>query len=607
VFESGDEISSRLVSLHRADGRFAGAARVGRRGDLLPEAPLPMKTRAAFLLPLALLAAVLHAADDASPAPASPEYTRVVIASTTDLHGRIYPVDYFTELPFEGGLAKISTVVGELRRESPGLLLVDSGDTIEGNPLAYFHAQRNNGPTDPMMLVMSRLGYDEMTLGNHDFNYGLAVQSKAQGEAKFPWLSANIYRTDTGKPAYTPYLVKTVNGVRIGLLGLTTPGIPFWDAPENYRGMEFHDPLPEARKWVAILRNEEHVDAVVVTMHMGLELIDLATGGTPVGAQPNENRALAIANEVPGIDLILMGHTHKEIPALVVNGVLLAQAGRWGDHVIKAELFFSRPTAGAPWHLTGKQTAALTMRGVKPDPAILELTKSYHEETEQWLSRPIGTCDKEIDSRAIFADSAMLDLVHRVQLEVGGADVSLASIFNPKATIHAGPVTVRDLAGLYVYDNTLVVIQVTGAQLKDALEHSARFLLPYQPGKTLNELIDPRVYSYNFDKAAGVSYELDIRRPYGDRIQHLTYQGAPLAPDKVLKLAVNSYRYNGGGRYDMLKGAPVLYRSSISMRDLMIDWVEKHHTIPTEPMNNWRIVGVAADTKAPVSDRNITN
>jgi 2',3'-cyclic-nucleotide 2'-phosphodiesterase/3'-nucleotidase len=549
------------------------------------------------VLPGVLFLALLPAARLLASPDGPEEFGHVTIAATTDLHGRIYPIDYSNDFPYEGGLAKISTEVAALRNVDPNLLLLDSGDTIEGNPLAYYHARRNNAPIDPMMLVMNYLHYDAMTVGNHDFNYGLAVQDKAHSEAQFPWLSANIYNTQTHKPAYVPYIVKVVNGIRVGILGLTTPAIPAWEQPVNYKDLEFHEPVAEARKWVSILRNDEHADAVVVVMHMGLER-NLATGGIAVGAIPNENRAIAIAQEVPGIDLILMGHTHQDVPAVVINGVLMAQAGRWGDHVIKADLYFSRQGSG-PWHVTATAAQSLRMQGVSPDPKVLEMAKSYNEETERWLASPIGTCDKDLDARAIFTDSAMLDLVQRVQLEAGQADVSLAATFNDRAQIHAGPVTVREMAGLYVYPNTLVVIQATGRQLKAALEHSALFFLPYDPSKTLNQLVNPNFYLYNFDRAEGVSYDIDIRRPIGDRIQNLTYKGQPLQPDQTFRLAMNNYRYSGGGAYDMFKDSPVVFRSSIEIRDLLIDWVEKHHSIPSTPVDNWRIVGGAGGRDQP--------
>ena len=469
---------------------------------------------------------------------------------------------------------------------------MDSGDTIEGNPLAYYHARRNNAPVDPMMLVMNYLHYDSMALGNHDFNYGLAVQGKARGEAQFPWISANIYSTATHEPAYTPYVVKVVNGIRIGILGLTTPGIPYWDAPENYRGLEFHDPLVEAPKWVAKLRHEEHVDAVVVTMHMGLEQT-LATGGVAVGAVPNENRAIAIAQGVPGIDLILMGHTHQEQADVVINGVLLAQAGRWGDHVIKADLYFSR-TGGGPWQLTAKSTHSLRMQGIAPDPAVLAMAKPYHDETEQWLSRPVGTCDRG-SRRAVrlpgFGDArprAARPARGRPRRRLAGLDLQ------PPGPDPRGPGDGPRTGGaLCLSDNTLLVIQTTGEHLKQALEHSAEFFLPYDPGKSLNQLVNPNFYLYNFDNAEGVSYEIDVRRPYGDRIQHLAFRGQPLQPDQPLRLAMNNYRQAGGGAYTMFKGDPVIFRSSIQIRDLLSDSVEQHHAIPTAAVDNWRIVGAA--------------
>ncbi|HEY5769384.1 MAG TPA: 5'-nucleotidase C-terminal domain-containing protein, partial [Terrimicrobium sp.] len=187
-------------------------------------------------------------------------------------------------------------------------------------------------------------------------------------------------------------------------------------------------------------------------------------------------------------------------------------------------------------------------------------------------------------------DTALLDLIQRVQLDASGADVSLAATFNPKARIAKGPVTVRDISSLYIYENTLVVLEISGSQLKEALEYSARFFRAYEPGKSATELIDRRIPGYNFDAAEGVDYEIDLARPQGDRIQNLTFRGKRLDPSRKLKLAVNNYRHNGGGGYTMLKDAPVLSKSSEEIRELIIAWVEKHRAIPTEATKNWKIV-----------------
>ena len=554
-------------------------------------------------------AAVVFRSDAAAPARA-----HVVILGTTDMHGRVFPIDYYTNKYDNVGIAKIATLVKEARKNDPDLLLVDSGDTIQGTPLEYFHNKKNNAPPDPMMLAMNALHYDSMAVGNHEYNFGLKVLEKARSEAKFPWLSANSYNKGSATTHYTPYIVKEVQGVRIGVLGLTTPGIPNWENVPNYEGLEFKETVSEAKKWVPILREKEKVDVVVITMHMGIEE-DLRTG-TPNPAQvPNENAAIAIARQVPGIDVILMGHTHREVPSLTINnsnviqsnsnldklrtsgwfdeGVLLTQANRWASHVARVDLYLEKIPVDGRWHVVAKSARTIPVtEKTAVDPEIAEIGKPYDKETQDWLARAIGESSEDLtagDGR--FKDTAIIDLIQRVQLEAGHADVSLAAAFNLSARIPKGRVTVRDIAGLYEYENTLVTIELTGRQLKDALEHSARYFREYQPGKTLDELVDQRIPGYNFDMAEGVTYEIDLKKPFGQRIQNLKFKGQMLSPTQKLRVVTNNYRVNGGGGFTMYKDAPVIYRSSEEVRELIIDWVERHKNIPTEADNNWRIVG----------------
>jgi 2',3'-cyclic-nucleotide 2'-phosphodiesterase/3'-nucleotidase len=514
----------------------------------------------------------------------------VVILGTTDMHGRIFPIDYYTNKYDNVGIAKVATLVKEARKNDPDLLLVDSGDTIQGTPLEYFHNKRNNTPPDPMMLSMNALHYDSMAVGNHEYNFGLKVLEKARSEAKFPWLSANTYNKGTATTHYQPYIVKETNGVRVGVLGLTTPGIPNWENVPNYEGLEFKETVSEAKKWVPILREKEKVDLVVITMHMGIEE-DLRTGTPNPSQVPDENAAIAIARQVPGIDVILMGHTHRDVPSLVVNGVLLTQANRWASHVARVDLYLEKDEAGR-WHVAAKASRTIPVtEKTTIDPEIAQLGQPYDKETQDWLSRTIGESSEELTSQDCrFRDSAIIDLIQRVQLEAGKADVSMAACFNPQARIPKGPVTVRDIAGLYEYENTLVTLELTGRQLKDALEHSASYFREYQPGKSLNELIDQRIPGYNFDMAQGVTYELDITKPFGQRILNLKFNGQPLNPTQKLRVVTNNYRVNGGGGFTMYKDAPVVYRSSEEVRELIIDWVERHKTIPTQADSNWRIV-----------------
>ena len=514
---------------------------------------------------------------------------QITILGTTDLHGNIDPIDYYTNKPDNRGLAKIATLVKRIRKEQPNVLLIDSGDTIQGTPLESFHGRKNNQPIDPMMLIMNALNYDAMTVGNHEYNFGLKVLEKARQEAKFPWLSANTYDTNTGKTHYQPYLIREMAGVKIGILGLTTPGIPNWDNPPNYAGLEFHDPIPEAKKWVEILRSKEKVDIVVVAMHMGLGE-DLRTGEVTPAQVPHENEAVAIAREVPGIDVIFMGHTHRDVPALVINGVLLTQANAWGRQLARADLYLQKSTTG--WHVSAKASRTIPSEDrIEPDSEIVKLAEPYDRETQDWLGRTIGQSATELTAKeARFRDTAILDLIQKVQLESGHADVSMVASFNSEARIAKGPVSVRDIAGLYVYENTLVVLEVTGKQLKEALEHSAKYFKTYIPGKQPSELVDEKIPAYNFDIAEGVTYELDISKPIGQRIQQLSFHGHPVKPDQKFRLATNNYRVNGGGGYTMYKDAPVVYRSSEEIRELIIDWLEQHKTVPTEATNNWRLL-----------------
>jgi 2',3'-cyclic-nucleotide 2'-phosphodiesterase / 3'-nucleotidase len=538
----------------------------------------------------------------------------IVILSTTDMHGRIFPIDYYTNKYDNVGIAKVATLVKQARKDDPDLLLIDSGDTIQGTPLEYLHNKRNNTPPDPMMLTMNALKYDAMAVGNHEYNFGLKVLEKARSEATFPWLSANTYNQHVEGFAvmthYKPYLIKEVQGVRIGILGLTTPGIPYWENVPNYAGLEFHETVSEAKKWVPILREKEKVDVVVIAMHMGIEE-DLRTGIPNPSTVPNENAAIAIARQVPGVDVILMGHTHREVPSLVVNqvicidgsepcqcygseagDVLLTQANRWASHVARVDLYLDKYSNNG-WHLVAKSARTIPVtEKTEIDPEIAKLGEPYDKETQDWLGRNIGSSSEELTAQGCrFQDSAIIDLIQRVQLEAGNADVSMAACFNPSARIPKGAVTVRDIAGLYEYENTLVTVELTGQQLKDALEHSTRYFKEYQPGKSLNDLVDTRVPGYNFDVAEGVTYDIDLTKPIGQRIQNLKFKGQPLSMTQKLRVVTNNYRVNGGGGFTMYKDAPVIYRSSAEVRELIIDWVEKNKTVPTQATNNWRIVG----------------
>ncbi|PYT08302.1 MAG: hypothetical protein DMF60_05035 [Acidobacteria bacterium] len=505
------------------------------------------------------------------------------------LHANIYPIDYNTNKPEARGLARVATIVKQARKERPDLLLLDSGDTIQGTPLTFHHARINNKPADAMMTVMNALRYDAMAVGNHEYEFGLDVLNKARKEAQFPWLSANTYRKGTDQSYFRPFTIKEVSGVRIGIIGLTTTGMPSLENAElTYSKIDVRDPLSEAKKWTALLRNKERVDLVVIAMHMGLEA-DLRTGEMFPGQMPNENAALAIANQVPGVDVILMGHTHREVPSVYINGVLLVQADKWGRSIARADVYLEKKTASGRWRVVAKSGRTIPIDAQsQPDPEVLRIAEPYHRETQAWLDQVIGDSDVELKAgEERFRDTAILDLVQRVELEAGNADVSTAMSLNPNARIPKGPVTVRDIIGLYEYEAAPIVVEVTGKVLKEALEHSSRHFGAYTPNRRLLELIDERFPSYTYDVAEGITYDLDISKPVGQRIQNMRFRGQSVSATQRLRLATNTFRVNGGAGYTMFKDAPVITRSTKELRELIIDWVKRNGHITTTPTNNW--------------------
>lgn len=529
----------------------------------------------------------------------------VTLLATTDLHGNIYPVDYFTGRPAERGLAKIATLIQSVRRETPNTLLIDCGDTIQGTPLeAVYQAFVSDGRLplgltfageplshDPMMLAMNSLGYQAMVLGNHEFNFGLESMERARADAKFPWLSANT-AADPGVPVkpFAPYIVTPVDGVRVAVVGVTTPVIPNWEKPENYAGYRFRDPKDAVAEAVAELRRKHRPDVIVVAAHMGL-------GRSPSGSElPGENSAYGIASAVAGIDAMVIGHSHQQMAATHVGQVLVAQPKNWGISLVRID-FTLESAAGGRWELVDKRSRLLPVSAEVPaDPGILKIAKPYHELAERYLNTPVARSKADLDSRlGRVEDTALIDAVHAVQMHYAKADVSFTALFNPRVRVPAGPVTVREIAALYLYENELYAVEGTGRMVKEALENAARYFARCPDAACSHgPLINPQVAGFNYDMAQGVEYDIDLTRPPGDRVLNLRRNGKPLRPDEKLRIALNNYRAGGSGGYDMFRGAKVVWRSSEDIRSLIIDYYSERKELPAKPDGNWRILPLQA-------------
>ena len=503
----------------------------------------------------------------------------ITLLGTTDMHGHIEPLDYYSGKPAQLGLAKIATLVRRVRAEQPNVLLLDSGDTIQGTPLAYYFARKDTDKPNPMILAMNALGYDAAAVGNHEFNFGLDVLWKVKREARFPILAANVKQQyDKPPQRVEPYIIKEIAGVRVAIVGFVTPAIPHVELHANYRGYEFEPIVDTARRVIPEVR--KRADLVVVVAHSGLAPVPAWTDESP-----GENAMKELAEQVPGIDVILIGHTHNEVPERIINGVLLTQAKNSGASLARVDLDLERFASGA-WRVAAKHSVVLPITEQVPaDPEIVQLAAPYEQATQAYLDAAVATSPKELrGTTARFEDEPLVDLIHTVQMEAGHADVSLAGMLYTGSRLPQGRVSIRQVASLYVYENYLYTVEMTGARLRAALEHSASMLpaWPFPGGQA------PRLPDFNVDSVAGVNYTIDLRLPAGHRVTRLEYKGKPLADDQKLRVAMNNYRYSGGGGYDF-KGLPIVYRSTEEIRDLLIAHLTRTGVVPDAANENWRI------------------
>lgn len=551
-----------------------------------------------------LLASLAAALLLAAPGRAGAETTRLTILHTTDLHGSLAAWDDLNDRPANRGLEKLASLIGGVRAEGHPVLLLDAGDAIEGSPLATVYHEGEMSRPDPVVAAMNRIGYDAMAVGNHEFSFGLPGLERARREAHYPWLAANVVHAASGAAAFDSSVVKVVGGVRIGIVGLTTPAVPMLEDSSHWAGLAFRAPVEVARREIERLRSREHCDVVVLLAHTGFER-DPATGAERRGGTPDENWGWRLAHDAPGADVILLGHTHVVIPSLEMGGAVVAQAGKWAENLGRVDLDLARPDASAPWKIATHRATMLAVRDSTPaDTAIAALVKPYHDAARFALDETVGRAATTIGApRGVFDDGPLWEMIQDAQLAASGADVSLAALPDPTARIAAGKVTRRDLMRIYPYENTLVAVELSGAELKATLEKSAEYLSAYTY-EADRPLAEPGMSAYNFDAAEGVGYEIDLTRPVGDRILNLTFKGHALAPDQRLKVVVSSYRANGGGGFETIRRAPRVWSSPRDVRAWLADRIHAKPALDGGFTRNWRLLpDYAATPERPLIDR----
>lgn len=520
----------------------------------------------------------------------TPHEQTLFVAATTDVHGHLAGWDYFANRPdTTRGLARAATIVDSLRAAAPGrVVLVDAGDFLQGTPLTYVAARRAHFAVHPVIAAMNVMHYDAAVVGNHEFNYGLPfLYSSAKG-AHFPLLAANAYAA-VGPAPFPGRVIVERAGVRIALIGATTPGSNAWDR-DNLSGRLAIGAIAPAVRAQVDSAHREHADIIVLVVHTGLN--EPSSYDTIATRLPSENVAAEIARAVPGIDLIVYGHSHRQMPDTSIAGVLLMQPKNWAASVAVAELRLENE--GGDWRVAGKRSLLVPAAGHAEQPAVTRAIAAGHEAARDYVAMVIGSTDTRwsADSGRVI-DTPLADLILDVERRTAHSDLASTAVFDVGARIDSGPVTVGEIARLYPYENTLSAVRITGAQLRAYLEYSARYYGTYG---TSEPPVHTNVPGYNFDVVSGADYTIDLSHPAGSRITSLSVRGRPVSDADTFTLALNNYRRSGGGGYAMLKDAPEVYAGTTEIRDLLIAEVERRRQIspPDYFQRNWSIVPAAA-------------
>ncbi|MDE6264675.1 MAG: 5'-nucleotidase C-terminal domain-containing protein [Paramuribaculum sp.] len=529
------------------------------------------------------------------------------IIETTDVHGNFFPYNFITRSPWSGSMARAAAFIDSVRKESgaENVLLLDAGDILQGQPTVYYYNFIDTASTHIASRIYDFLSYDAATIGNHDVETGHAVYDRWIADTSVPVLGANVLKADSGEPYLTPYKIIEKNGVRIAVLGLLTPAIPAW-LPENlWSGLRFEDMEESATKWIKIIKEKENPDLVIGLFHSGNDY-SRQTGDY------HENASQQIARTIPGFDIIFSGHDHQ-----LFNKVIAGPEGKQvnvlnpannANAIAMVDVVMAKDADGK-WVKESASGNICRLDETEPSESFMKEFAESYKTIDEFVSREIGSATGDFTSKeAFFGPSPFIDLVHRLQLDITGADISFAAPLSFDAVIKAGPVRVSDMFNLYKYENLLYTMRMTGAEIKDYLEESYSIwikdfdnehLLLFASDKPSSDNCSFKYPSYNFDSAAGIIYTMDITKPKGERITILSMaDGTPFHPDKNYSVAVNSYRGNGGGDL-MTKGAKIphdelpgriINSTEQDLRYYMLKEVEKKGVLTPMTLDTWKFV-----------------
>ncbi len=558
------------------------------------------------------------------------------VIETSDVHGHFFPYDFMEKRPLKGTLARVNTYVKRQRQLfGDRLLLLDNGDILQGQPCVYWSNYVKVQDENLAASVVNYMGYDVETIGNHDIETGHTVYDKWINEVRCPVLGANIVSTRSQLPFVRPYVVierqlssQTTHSahaasVRIAVLSMITPTIPCWLNESLWEGLEFQDMVESARRWVDYIRRVEQPDLILGLFHSGYE------DGIVMDNGVEENATKRVAQEVDGFDAIFFGHDHQ-----VHNVTLKNQAGN--DVLCLDPSCHAKSVAEATIKLTydGEMLVGKDIKGeivdVSNEPVDSQMIAHFQPQIDSirhYVDRRIGTFATAAYTRdSYFGPSAFIDFIHQLQLQLTKADISLNAPLSFDARIEAGPVTVSDMFKLYRFENKLYVMHMTGRELRGHLEMSYdlwantmktpddHLLLLNEDSRGDQQRMGFKNYSFNFDSASGIDYEVDVTKPDGQKVRIIRMSnGEPFDEDKTYRVVMNSYRANGGGEL-ITKGAGiskdslnsrVVFQSELDLRYYLMKEIERMGTVRPKAAANWKFVPEKWVRRAAKRDRQL--
>lgn len=540
---------------------------------------------------------------------AQEKVVKLKIVQTSDVHGNYYPYNFITRQEWKGSLARIYSFVQKERQQyKDNLILLDNGDILQGQPTAYYYNYIDTVSPHLCAEMMNYMKYDAGNMGNHDVETGRAVFDRWIGTCDFPVLGANIMDTSTGKTHLPPYKVLERDGVKIVVLGMITPAIPAWLSENLWKGLRFDDMEETARKWMKIIRETEKPDLVIGLFHAGQEAFRMS-------GKYNENASLNVAKNVPGFDMVLMGHDHARECKKVVNvagdSVLVIDPASNGVVLSNIDVTVRMKDGKVVGKDIQGVLTATKDYGVSED--FMKRFAPQYEAVQKFVSKKIGTFTEDISTHpSFFGPSAFIDLIHTLQLDITGAEISFAAPLSFDAEIKKGDVYVSDMFNLYKYENMLYVMTLSGKEIKDFLEMSYymwtnQMKSPDDPllwfKEKRREGAEDRAsfqnFSFNFDSASGIIYTVDVTKPQGEKVTIVSMaDGSPFHLDKIYRVALNSYRGNGGGEL-LTKGSGIpqeklkdriVFSTDKDLRFYLMNYIEKKGVMDPKALNQWKFV-----------------